>query len=310
MTHEERKAKNPDYQVCMLEDSPFKGVAKSIPEFFQLLAADIVGCNPKKFSNSHFADTELTTLNKAEKKMNVDLLLAVSDNYYINFEANTYKSEMINLKNTFYTYKLILIHQAIGKTYKDIKVDQINLDLLPTKFNKNVINTFIMIDPKTHERLPGTPRIIHISLDKFKKNPYNVDVSDWRRRVFGLFLSTSIKESKELAGDDPILRKVADFMEEYSNNIENLRLLDQQSELMKALRTDAKIASEKAEKAGERKGKKIGLKQGLQQGIEQGLHQGEEKKALDMAKKLKNNGVDVTVIANASGLSVEKIEAL
>ena len=290
MSYQERKAKNPDFQVCMLEDSPFKGVAKSVPEFFQLLAADLVGCNPKEFSNSHFADTELTTLNKAEKKMEVDLLLAVSDNYFINFEANTYKSEMINLKNTFYAYKLILIHQAIGKTYKDIKVDQINFDLLPTKFNKNVINTFVMIDPKTHERLPGTPRIIHISLDKFKKNPYNEDVSDWRRRVFALFLSTSIKESKELAGDDPILRKVADFMEKYSNNIENLRYLDQQSELMKALRTDAKIASEKAAKAGERRG--------------------EKQKALDMAKKLKSNGVDVAVIANASGLSIEKIKSL
>lgn len=41
--------------------------------------------------------------------MTVDLLLWVNNGYFINFEANTYKSESLDLKNTYYTYRLIRI---------------------------------------------------------------------------------------------------------------------------------------------------------------------------------------------------------
>ena len=46
-----------------------------------------------------------------DKTMTVDLLLwgnRVNNDYFINFEANTYKSESLDLKNTYYTYHLIL----------------------------------------------------------------------------------------------------------------------------------------------------------------------------------------------------------
>ena len=73
--------------------------------------------------------------------MTVDLLLwvnRVNNGYFINFGANTY-----------YTYRLILNRQEIGKTYNPVKVYQINLDLLPLSFNKNIINVFTMTDPET-----------------------------------------------------------------------------------------------------------------------------------------------------------------
>ena len=102
--------------------------------------------------------------------MTVDLLLwvnRVNNGYFINFEANTY-----------YTYRLILNRQEIGKTYNPVKVYQINLDLLPLSFNKNIINVFTMTDQETREVLPGTPKIIHVALDKYEKDPYNKNISD------------------------------------------------------------------------------------------------------------------------------------
>ena len=80
-----------------------------------------------------------------DKTMTVDLLLwvnQVNNGYFINFEANTYKLEYLDLKNTYYIFRLILNRQEIGKTYNSVKVYQINIDLLLLSFNKNIINVF------------------------------------------------------------------------------------------------------------------------------------------------------------------------
>ena len=82
-----------------------------------------------------------------DKTMTVDLLLwvnQVNNGYFINFEANTYKLEYLDLKNTYYIYRLILNRQEIGKTYNSVKVYQINIDLLLLSFNKNIINVMYL----------------------------------------------------------------------------------------------------------------------------------------------------------------------
>ncbi|MCP4155653.1 MAG: hypothetical protein GY757_48460 [bacterium] len=49
---------------------------------------------------------------------------------------------------------------------------------------------------------------------------------------------------------------------------------------------------------------------GKKEGKEEGLKEGEEKKAKEMAKQLKNKGIDIEIIVQTSGLSIEEIEAL
>ena len=118
------------------------------------------------------------------------------------------------------------------------------------------------------------------------------------KRAFGLFLSTSIEESKKLAGNDQDLKGVADFMKQFSSNIDNLKYLDEQEALMKAFRTDAKIAEEKAAKAGLEKGKQIGLEKG------------EIKKAIEIAKNAIAMDLKNEDISKITGLSVKEIENL
>ena len=47
-----------------------------------------------------------------------------------------------------------------------------------------------------------------------------------------------------------------------------------------------------------------------EQGLEQGIAQGEASKALEVAKTLKAKGIDIDIIAEASGLSKDEIEQL
>ena len=126
------------------------------------------------------------------------------------------------------------------------------------------------------------------------------------KRAFGLFLSTSIEESKKLAGNDQDLKGVADFMKQFSSNIDNLKYLDEQEALMKAFRTDAKIAEEKAAKAGLAKGEKLGVKKGEKIGLEKG----ETKKAIEIAKNAIGHGLKNEDISKITGLSVKEIENL
>ena len=302
LTHRKRKENNPDYQVCILEDHAFKSLSIGVKEFFDALASHLLGIDMKELKNSYFVDKELGIKNKDEKFMVADLLLNAKDNYIINFEANTYNSESIILKNTYYTYRLILNRQSKSSTYKDVKIDQINLDLRPLEFNTKIINTFVLIDKDSNKILPGSPRIMHIALDKFKKDPYNEVISDWLRRALGIILSTSIKKSKKLAGNNPILKKAVKFMEEYSNNYDNLDLLDQQAEFMKAIKTD----NEKEKIIIEQKS----LEKGLKKGLKDGEVIGSEKKAVENAKNALSLGLDNDTISKITGLSIKEIVAL
>lgn len=45
-------------------------------------------------------------------------------------------------------------------------------------------------------------------------------------------------------------------------------------------------------------------------GLNEGISIGEKKKAIDMARMLKQAGIDTTIIASSSGLSEEEIEKL
>ena len=53
-----------------------------------------------------------------------------------------------------------------------------------------------------------------------------------------------------------------------------------------------------------------GIEQGIEQGIQQGFSDGSYQKALETAAAFKRLGVDITKIAEGTGLSLKEIEAL
>ena len=69
-------------------------------------------------------------------------------------------------------------------------------------------------------------------------------------------------------------------------------------------------AKEEAERIGLERGLEKGLALGLEQGREQGLEQGREEQNLENAKKLKELGVDIAIISQATGFDPQTIEEL
>lgn len=53
-----------------------------------------------------------------------------------------------------------------------------------------------------------------------------------------------------------------------------------------------------------------GIEKGMQEGIEKGIEKGRQEEKLQIARKMKEQGLDSELIAQCSGLSVEDIERL
>ena len=71
------------------------------------------------------------------------------------------------------------------------------------------------------------------------------------------------------------------------------------------------IMDQKAiEDAGYDKGLSAGIEQGIKQGVEQGIKQGEENKKIELAKKMKQEGIDIETIQKITELSQEEISKL
>ena len=97
-----------------------------------------------------------------------------------------------------------------------------------------------------------------------------------------------------VAGDDPILSKVAEFKKNYSNQYSNLMYVNEQEEQEKVYNTEMALAAE----TGENKGRLEGHLEGRL----------EEKQTI-VKNSLKNN-LDIETIAKITNLSIEEIQKI
>jgi predicted transposase YdaD len=126
--------------------------------------------------------------------------------------------------------------------------------------------------------------------------------------------------------DDPRLKKAMDvlnvmnFTEEermsYEDRLHWLRIeasaLKKQMEkgLKKGMKKGEKIGMKKGMEKGREEGRKEGREEGEKIGMEKGEKIGMEKAALDVARILKQQAVEPSIIALSTGLSVSVIEEL
>ncbi|MCP4155243.1 MAG: hypothetical protein GY757_46385 [bacterium] len=100
-----------------------------------------------------------------------------------------------------------------------------------------------------------------------------------------------------------------DFKVNLANkSIKKAVALIEYEKLSSATITQMKINAQK--KAMKKIDHEMGRKEGKEEGKEEGLKEGEKKAKRGMARNLKNKGMDIVIIAQASGLSIKEIEAL
>ena len=212
-----------DNIIPLIYDRAFKSFAnlysKELVDFIINLCKLNMECN-----NYNLINNEITTFYKDDKLMVTDLVYKLNDNTFLNIELNTSKSKYLMYKNLLYIYKIILSNQYIGEKYKEITVIQVNFDLYSFKDMDKVKNVIKVMNKDNLKEYLNTFTIFHFERDKAWNNEYNV--SEEGIRFLRMLSSESKILNKYLAGNNLFLKKVADFMEEYSNNINNLLYYD------------------------------------------------------------------------------------
>ena len=277
--------------IPLVYDREFKSFAsiysKELVDFIISLCELNIECN-----NYSLINNEITTFYEDDKLMVTDLVYKLNDNTFLNIELNTSKSKYLMYKNLLYIYKIILNEQNKGKKYKDVTVIQVNFDLYSFKNMDKVKNVIKVMNKDNLKEYLNTFTIFHFELDKAWNNEYNV--SEEGIRFLRMLSNRSKILNKYLAGDNLFLKKVAKFMEDYSNNSDNLLYYDKKE-------LDDYIKESEIEES---------YNDGIAEGLSQGLSQGENKKAISIAKKLLAKGTSVSEVSEITGISKEKIENL
>ena len=269
-----------DNIIPLIYDRAFKSFAnlysKELVDFIINLCKLNMECN-----NYNLINNEITTFYKDDKLMVTDLVYKLNDNTFLNIELNTSKSKYLMYKNLLYVYKIILSNQYIGEKYKEITVIQVNFDLYSFKDMDKVKNVIKVMNKDNLKEYLNTFTIFHFELDKAWNNEYNV--SEEGIRFLRMLSSESKILNKYLAGNNLFLKKVADFMEEYSNNSNNLLYYDKK-ELDDYIRESE-----------------------LNDSYNNGISQGKKENSIETAIKMLDDGISLDTISKYSGLSKEEI---
>lgn len=285
----EYKKINPDYQIPLIYDRPFKAVCKTYKEFINKILIELLDINPKSIEASYFVDAELPLEQHSSKKMITDLLLHVDDNFLIDVEAYSSFSTGNVIKGTNYAFRIVISEEVDGKNYKKLRLIQVNF--IRGKYDADcnyLTEGFAMRSNRTNKVMKYTSEFVFVYLENVEEIAYN-ETRNWLYRALKILVS-SIQETKTLAGDDSILSKVAFFMKNYSNQFSNLMYINEQEEQEKVYNTDMALAAETGENKGRLEGRL------------------EEKQK--MAENLLNLNVNIETISQASGLSIEEIQTI
>ncbi|MEI0604391.1 Rpn family recombination-promoting nuclease/putative transposase [Brachyspira alvinipulli] len=186
-----------------------------------------------------------------------------------------------------------------GEKY-DALTPVISINLLNFNLDDNdSIHSCYMIYDTNNKRLLTDHLQIHIiELKKFKYNTLEYDLNCWLK-----FFTMKDKDNKEvimseLVKEKPIMEEV---QRRYNNFIKD-RLMMNEYDKRQAYLYGNQIMLEEERRLGRVEGKEEGIKEGIEQGIEQ------EKYSL--ARNMKNKNMDLNLISELTGLSIEKIEKL
>lgn len=206
--------------------------------------------------------------------------VAILNDVYLNIEVNTNSSLNILERNMEYVHRLFSRKIVVGdKKYEYTQCIQINLNNFSFKGNDKIVDIYI---PKNNEGLALTKKLIYIQIyipNLFKKwyTKGTEGLNELERYILTL-VEPSVERIKDL-GDDEVMK---DYVKEAK-----------------------KVSFEKD--IGEAYDKEWAR---TEEARKEGLEKGANSKSREIAKKLLENNIDISVIIKSTGLSKTEINSL
>ena len=254
-------------------DRPFKELFLN-PNNEDLLIALLEEILKVKINKVEIKNIETINGNIHIRKKYFDALV-YTNNSKIEIEVNTEAEELVNPRNMSYICNIYQNHTLSGDTY-DEDTDIIQINLTYGLEDKEKMRIYKVQDESGKEFVKNF-KIIEINMDKYKKMCYSSN-----KISLLSILNLDKLELKDLSKKDRMVKKYMDELERVNKNPELIEYMTHEEDERKKYNTRMKLAEEK----------------------------GLEKGKIEIAKNLLNKKVDISIIADTTGLSIEELNKL
>ena len=299
-------------KLTLKDDIMFKAFFSRNEKYLKSFLSAIMGKQIKIKKVIH--DARLEQLTKEMKYGILDLEVELENGEIVNIEMQLKNNRNIEKRTTFYASKKIVEQLEPKEDFEKLKrvivIAILNYTL--TDLPEYVTETVRVCREHKDYELNNLTKYYYIELEKFRRSNPNMkeEVNQWLSFIDmerGDLLEMAKKENKEvknavedynvLTGDEEIKRLA---------EVRLMSMLEEKS----ALATARANGERKGLEEGKKKGLEEGKKKGLEEGKKKGLEEGKKVKAMEIAKKMKEQGIDVKTIQKITGLDLEKIEEI
>ena len=265
----------------LVSDTTFKYLFQNnkTRKFFDELIKYYTGIDISKYI---FLNNELSSGNRYVSYRLDNLLSNEDKSIIINIEMNKKYKDYTDVRNRRYLHTIAGISKD-SKNYNDKKVViQLNFNNYLSHENKDICTNTYMLKDSENDLVIEDFKIHNIYLPQEEKMCYNEDI----KKKLKLFLCNSYEEMREVAETDKEMNNIVDEIERL-NQEKFFGALYNIEEENKKLQDSARSS-----------------------GYTEGLYQGAYDNSLEIAKKLKEKNIDIKIIEECSGLTLDEIEKL
>lgn len=230
----------------------------------------------------------------------LDIKAKLNNNINCNIELQIVDKKNIEKRILFYWSKMYVSSIKEGLDYEKLEK---GIVILLTDYNIKPLKKIKKYLTKWNIREEENPKIILtdaleiyiIELEKVKDNIEGNNMLNLWLQFIKNPKAVSDMENKEIKQAREELEKISqDKRERYLTELREKYIMDQKA----------------IEDAGYDKGLEVRIQQGIQKGIQQGIQKGAKDEKNEIAKKLKEQNIDINIIINVTGLTKEEIEKI
>lgn len=255
----------------------------------------------------------LTVENKREANKEIDLLLDL-DGEKINIEISTRVNQGIIDRNVVYASKVHSMNLEYGVSDYTGILKTLQINLVSHSINEEELIESYCLRNKKGKELTKKLQIDFIDMSKAKKICYNEKTKEELIRKWCLVLLSENKielkrNLRENIMSDKAKKRLSQDIEKLSNDEDAIVLYTKLSKAELERNTfieGARIAKEKARIDGLEEGRAEGIKEGRKEGIREGIKQDK----LEIARNMKNKNIDINIISECTGLSIEELNTI
>ncbi|MEI0567563.1 Rpn family recombination-promoting nuclease/putative transposase [Brachyspira pulli] len=267
-----------------------KGTSETI--LLDFINSIMLNANMKTFRSVEILTPFNLKKNKNLKETIVDVKCITQNGSVVIIEIQLQGNSRFPERILYYwaaNYSKLLKH---GERYDELTpVISINLLNFNLDKSKNIHSCYMLYEMNNKKLLTDHLQIHIIELKKFKKNILTKDLNCWLK----IFTSKNLEASmSEIVKEKPIMEEV---QKKYNNFVKS-KLMMMEYEKKEAYLYGNQIMLDEERRLG------------MEEGIKKGIEQGKKEQQISIAKSLKNAGIDIKIISENTGLSIEEIKNL